>query len=209
MTHYGHACVLVEDDRSRFLFDPGMFSSGLDDVTDLAAVVVTHQHPDHLDEALLGQLLTRSPDATLVVDPGSAAVAARITDRLRVVSAGERLEVAGRKVASVGGDHAVVHPDMPPIPNIGFMLDDGAFYHPGDAFDVPQQPIDVLGLPVAAPWLKASEVVDFLRAVSPRVAVPIHEAVLARPELQWPLYRQLAPETTEFRPLERGEAEQV
>ena len=37
----------------------------------------------------------------------------------------------------------------------------------------------MLGLPTGAPWLKLSEAVDFLRAVAPRTAVPIHEAVLS------------------------------
>jgi L-ascorbate metabolism protein UlaG (beta-lactamase superfamily) len=38
--------------------------------------------------------------------------------------------------------------------------------------------VDLLLVPVAGPWLKLSEAVDYVRAVRPRVAVPIHDAVL-------------------------------
>lgn len=51
--------------------------------------------------------------------------------------------------------------------------------HPGDSFYIPFEQIDVLALPSAAPWMKLSESVDYLRAMAPRVAVPIHQAVLS------------------------------
>lgn len=63
----------------------------------------------------------------------------------------------------------------------------------------------VLALPTAAPWLKAGEAVDFLRAVAPRLAVPVHEAVLSRPQMHYGLFTNLAPEGTEVRVLPRGE----
>ncbi len=85
------------------------------------------------------------------------------------------------------------------------MVDDGAFYHPGDSFFVPEQRIDVLALPTAAPWLKAGEVVDYLRAVSPRLAIPVHEALLAKPAVYIGLYTNLAPDGTEVRPPVHGE----
>ena len=91
------------------------------------------------------------------------------------------------------------------IPNIGYVFDDGAFFHPGDSFFVPEQKIDVLGLPTGAPWLKAGEAVDYLRAVAPRVAVPIHEAVLANPAMHYGLFGNLAPEGTEVKVLDRAE----
>jgi L-ascorbate metabolism protein UlaG (beta-lactamase superfamily) len=204
VTHFGHACVLVETDRARILFDPGMFSSGFDELADVSAVLVTHQHPDHIDEEKVATLLRNSPDASLIVDPGTAVACCRFTDRYQVVQRGETLQLAGSKLAAIGGEHAVIHSDVPSIPNIGFVLDDGAFYHPGDALVVPEQDIDVLGMPIAAPWLKAAEVVDFERKVMPRVAIPIHEAVLAEPGLQWPLYQSLGPVGTTFTALEHA-----
>lgn len=111
-------------------------------------------------------------------------------------------------VETVGGQHAVIHPDIPAIPNVGYLVD-GALLHPGDSLHVPDRNVDVLALPTGAPWLKAAEAVDFLRAMAPRVAVPIHEAVLAMPQLHYGLFERLAPQGTTVRVLPRGEPVEV
>jgi L-ascorbate metabolism protein UlaG (beta-lactamase superfamily) len=121
------------------------------------------------------------------------------------VRPGDTLEIGGAAVQVVGGEHAEIYQDIMLVPNVGYLIDHGAFYHPGDSLLVPEQRVDVLGLPTAAPWLKVSEAVDFLRAVSPRVAVPIHEALLAMQQLYYGWFERLAPEGTEVRPLPRGE----
>jgi L-ascorbate metabolism protein UlaG (beta-lactamase superfamily) len=81
-------------------------------------------------------------------------------------------------VRVVGRDHAVIHPDVPVVPNVGYLLG-GRLFHPGDALTVPGQPVEVLAVPAGAPWLKVSESVDYLREVRPKVAVPVHEQVLS------------------------------
>jgi L-ascorbate metabolism protein UlaG (beta-lactamase superfamily) len=77
-----------------------------------------------------------------------------------------------------GRDHAVIHPDVPVVPNVGFLLG-GRLFHPGDAFTVPGRPVELLAVPAGAPWLKLSEAVDYLRRVAPKVAFPVHEKVLS------------------------------
>jgi L-ascorbate metabolism protein UlaG (beta-lactamase superfamily) len=193
LTHYVHACVLVETPSARLLFDPGVFSIGFEGLTDLDGIVITHQHADHLDVERVAALVAANPQARLVVDPGSAPAVTERGLEAHVAGSGETLEIGGTRVDVVGGEHAVIHPDLPGIPNLGYVVDDGAFYHPGDSFSPAGRDIDVLGLPTGAPWLKASEAVDFFRAVSPRVAVPIHEAVLAFPQMHYGLFESLAP----------------
>jgi L-ascorbate metabolism protein UlaG (beta-lactamase superfamily) len=205
LVHYGHSCVLVETDSARLLFDPGMFSTGFEDLRDLDAVLITHQHPDHLDVSRLPALLQTNPNAKLIVDPGSAAEVGKVDLAARVVSPGESLELAGASVHAIGGNHAVIHPEIPVPPNVGYVVEHGAFYHPGDSFYRPDQEIDVLGLPTGAPWLKLSEAIDFLRMVKPRVAVPIHQAVLAMPQMHYGRFSELAPTGTEVRVLTEQE----
>ncbi len=203
ITHFGHSCVLVETGSARLLFDPGAFSPGFESVRDLDAVLITHQHVDHLDTERLPALVEANPRATLVVDPGSAQEAARLGLTARQVAPGDSLPLGGATVAVVGGEHAVIHPSVPMPPNTGYVVDDGAFYHPGDSLHVPEQEVDVLGLPTAAPWLKTGEAVDFLRAVGPRVAVPIHEALLndTGRQLTYGWFSRMAPEGGEVRVL--------
>jgi L-ascorbate metabolism protein UlaG (beta-lactamase superfamily) len=88
------------------------------------------------------------------------------------------------------------------IANNSYLVD-GTHLHPGDAYAAPAEPVDVLFLPTGAPWLKVSEAVDYLRAVAPRTAVPIHEAVLARPAVHYGLFEKLGPTGTAVRVLDR------
>lgn len=206
IVHYGHSCVLLDTGSARILLDPGAFSSGFESLRGLTAVLITHQHYDHIDTERLPTLLNANPDARLIVDPGTVEMVEKLGLDAITARTGDSFELDGLPVNVVGGQHATIHADIPAVPNVGYLFDHGAFYHPGDAFFVPEQRVDVLGLPTAAPWLKAGEAVDFLRAIAPRLAVPIHEAVLSRPEMHYGLFTNLAPEGTEVRVLPRGEA---
>ncbi|SDX21932.1 L-ascorbate metabolism protein UlaG, beta-lactamase superfamily [Amycolatopsis xylanica] len=209
IVHFGHSCVLLETESARILLDPGTFSEGFENERELDAILITHQHFDHLDVAKLPALLKANPHAQLIIDPGSVTEVEKLGVEFRVAHPGDAFEFAGAVVNTVGGDHAVIHPDIPVVPNIGYLVDHGAFYHPGDSFFVPEQKIDVLGLPTGAPWLKASEAVDFFRAVSPRAAVPIHEKTLANPAMIYGLFTNLAPQGAEVRVLTPGEPEKL
>jgi L-ascorbate metabolism protein UlaG (beta-lactamase superfamily) len=204
ITHFGHACLLVQTESARLLLDPGTFSSGFESLRDLTAVLITHQHLDHLDLDRLPALLEANPDATVVADSASASDLSSRGIEARTVGPGERLELGGTVVDTVGGKHAVIHADIPVIPNVGYLVDD-TLLHPGDSLHVPDRPVDVLAIPTGAPWLKAGEAVDYLRAVAPRLAVPIHEAVLAMPKMVYGLFESLAPASTTVRVLDRAE----
>jgi L-ascorbate metabolism protein UlaG (beta-lactamase superfamily) len=171
--------VLLETGTARILIDPGTFSHGFEVARELDAVLITHQHPDHLDPERLPVLLAGNPGATLVVDEGSAPVVRDLGLAATVLAPGEHLEVGGAAVHVAGGKHAEIHHDVPIIPNNGYIVDHGAFYHPGDSLVPPEQAVDVLAVPAAAPWLRSAAAVDFMRAVKPRAAVPIHQAVLS------------------------------
>ncbi|MGH3695237.1 MAG: MBL fold metallo-hydrolase [Pseudonocardiaceae bacterium] len=200
IVHLGQSCVLVESGAARLLLDPGVYSAGFEELTGLNAILVTHQHPDHFDLDRLPALLLANPTAELLVDAGSAPQLAEAGIAHRVVGPGQRLELAGTTVDVIGGEHGVIHPDIPVVPNNGYLIDGdgGTVLHPGDSFSLSGRPIDLLLLPTAAPWLKVSEAVDYLRAVAPAMAVPIHQAILAKPEKHYGLFRELAPAATDI-----------
>ncbi|ALG14226.1 MBL fold metallo-hydrolase [Kibdelosporangium phytohabitans] len=207
--HFGHSCVLAENGPERLLFDPGTFSKGFEDVRHLDAVLITHQHPDHLDVPRLVELMKANPKAQLIVDPASARDVVDAGLTARTVKPGERFKVGRTQVNAVGGNHAVIHPEVPVPPNVGYVLDDGAFYHPGDSFYRPDQTVDVLGMPTTAPWQKLSEAIDFLRIMKARVAIPIHEAVASVPQMYYGRFAELGPSGTEVRVLTPGETTAV
>jgi len=179
LTKFGHSCLLVEEGGARVLLDPGSYSDGFERLEGLTAVCLTHQHPDHLDRDRLRQLLDRNPGVRVVSDEGSAKPLGEAGAEVEVVHHGDELGLGGLGVTVLGRDHAVIHPDVPVVPNVGYLVG-GRLFHPGDAFTDPGRPVEVLAVPAGAPWLKLAEAVDYLRRVGPRVAVPVHERVLSQ-----------------------------
>ena len=217
LTHFSHACVLVQTAATRLLIDPGTLSSGFESIRDLDAVLITcdpelaatlHRRvlADWRTDAKdrLPALLAANPRAVLLVDSGSAASTSAAGLSAEVLEVGSRRRIGGSAVEVIGGRHATVHSDIPVVPNSGLIVDDGAFYHPGDSYFVPETDIDVLAVPTSGPWLKVGEAIDFLRAVGPRVAIPIHEAALASTATHYGMLAGLAPAGTAFTPLDRA-----
>jgi L-ascorbate metabolism protein UlaG (beta-lactamase superfamily) len=175
ITKFGHACVRLEHDGRSIVLDPGMFTEP-SAVDGAGAVLITHEHPDHYVPDLLRR--TDAPVFTI------SAVAERIREdapdvfeRVTVVAPGESFD-PGIPVRVVGELHAVIHPEMPRFFNSGYVVTgDLTVYHPGDSLTMPDEEIDVLLVPSSAPWLKASEAVDFARAVKAPRNVAIHDRI--------------------------------
>jgi len=199
-----HSCLLVTDGDARVLLDPGTFSRGFEELRGLTAVLITHQHADHVDLERLKPLLDANPDADLYADPESAAQLAAAGLAVTATEAGQELQLGGLAAKVIGKQHAVIHPDVPVVANVGYLLG-GRLFHPGDALTVPAEPVELLALPTAAPWMKVAEAVDYLRAVAPRVAVPIHEAVTAVPPMYYGHFNRLGPEGTSVQIIDDGE----
>lgn len=204
IAHFGHSCLLVELHGKKILFDPGTFSHGFEGLTGLDAIAVTHQHPDHIDPNRIDALVEANPGARLLSDPQTAQ---QRGERWEAVHAGNVLTLGELRITGGGGRHAVIHPEIPVIDNTVFQLgtadDPAQLVHPGDSLWVPPVPVGVLAAPAAAPWMRVSEAVDYLRAVAPRVALPIHYGII-REEAQGIYFGRLsemAPAGTEFRVL--------
>lgn len=224
--HLVHSCLLVEIAGRRLLIDPGGFSAeavralGPEVLAGIDAVLITHQHPDHLDRGLLEEVLDLATGAEVIAEPETAALltepaedaTAVPVERVLPLVAGHLHELsalAGEapvSIRAVGGRHAVIHPDIPRVGNCGLVIgtaDGPSLGITGDSLEPVQEfhGIDALAFAVVAPWSKMAETIDFLRAVTPRLALPVHDAVAS--DVGRPIYlRQatnLAPTGTEVR----------
>ncbi|MBM9467774.1 MBL fold metallo-hydrolase [Nakamurella leprariae] len=183
ITKFGHATLLLEQDGTRILVDPGSFTDAAAfEVDGLAAVLITHEHPDHVQPDRMPALLAANPGA-VVAGPPSVASLLRGTTDVRVLQDGDALDLGPLTVDVVGGAHQLVHPRMPRIENVGLVVADAdgtRLFHPGDSYEVVPEGIDVLAVPISSPWGKLGETVDFISAVAPRTVFPIHDALLSR-----------------------------
>ena len=209
VTKFGHACLLIEEGEARLLIDPGAYSAGFEDLTAVDAILITHQHPDHMVAENIQQVLRNNEQAQVYADEGSAAQLQAAGVTARTVHDGDELTVAGIKVAVIGREHALIHAEVARIPNVGYLVAEQLFY-PGDNFTDPGRPVRVLAAPAWAPWLKIGEAVDYVRGIKPAVAIPVHDAGLVMPENAADTLRRLtADRGIEIRSLKNGEPTEV
>ncbi|WP_062388361.1 MBL fold metallo-hydrolase [Demequina iriomotensis] len=176
LTKHGHACVSIASPEGRLLIDPGAYTPDAADlIAATGAVLLTHEHPDHVDAKAILAALAARPDLRVVgPDPVVGEWAGRFPGQVSAVAPGEALVAGGLAVTVHGGRHAEIHPDMPRPVNVGYLVG-GRVYHPGDSLEAPGE-VDVLLVPASGPWFRAAGAVDLVRAVRPARAIAIHDA---------------------------------
>lgn len=207
ISKYGHSCLHIVDGSASILIDPGTFSQGFETLSGLTAILVTHQHPDHVDPKRLPLLLRGNPDATLYADSGSVDMLAKEGITATAVHTGDILDV-GIPVEVFAGDHAVIHRDVPVIPNAMYLVG-GRLLHPGDSLVDIGRPVEILALPASAPWMAVKEAIEYYRSVDPKVAIPIHEKILANTAMVYGLLTRLGPADSRWLDLDDGHFENL
>ncbi|MFE7931218.1 MBL fold metallo-hydrolase [Streptomyces sp. NPDC057456] len=186
LTKKSHACVRLEKDGRTLVLDPGGFSEA-DAAVGADAILITHEHPDHFDEKRLRAALEADPAVGIwTLRSVAEKLSAAFPGRVHTVGHGDTFTAAGFDVQVHGELHAVIHPDLPRVTNVGFLVDEGRVFHPGDALTVPEHPVETLLVPVQAPWNKISEVIEYVREVRPQRVYDIHDALLT--DLARPIY---------------------
>jgi L-ascorbate metabolism protein UlaG (beta-lactamase superfamily) len=178
LTKLGHSCVRLSKDGGTLVIDPGSWS-GPDMLTGAQAVLVTHEHPDHLDADSLRAALAADSGLQLWSNRSVAGQFVEFGSRVHAVTHGDTFSAAGFDVHVYGEQHARIVPQVPVIANTGFAVD-GTVFHPGDSFTVPEDKIPTLLVPVSAPWLKFAEVAGYIAAVAPERGFAIHDAILSK-----------------------------
>jgi L-ascorbate metabolism protein UlaG (beta-lactamase superfamily) len=176
LTKHGHACVRLDKDDSTLVIDPGKFS-GAGVLEGAHAVLITHEHFDHLDVDALKAAAEANPELEVWSCEAVIGQLGDVPAKKQQVRDGDGFRTAGFDVKVVGEWHAVNHPDMPIVQNVGYMIDEQLFY-PGDALTAPRVEVPVLLVPTNAPWLKLPEMVEYLRQVRPGRAFSTHDGLL-------------------------------
>lgn len=205
----GHCALVLEDRGVKILTDPGTYTiDAQQKETGLDAILITHEHQDHLHIESIAALLTTNPHAKVISNSAVAKLLKEKGIECEVVGDGQSTTVKALVIEGFGKDHAPIYETMGLVENTGYMVG-GSFYFPGDNFHEPGKAVDVLALPVAGPWLKLSMVIDFAKAIKARTAFGVHDGIVA-PASRGFVYmflKKLVPET-DFVELKDGETKQ-
>ena len=180
ITKFTHSCLRIEGGGAVLVVDPGAFSEPAA-LTGADAVLITHEHIDHLDPDALGGAVARQPDLRVYAHADVLPKLDAFREVVTTVAVGQEFPAAGFTVRAYGGQHAVIYAEIPRVANLGYLITDGgsSVYYPGDSFTVPDgAAVDTLFVPLNAPWMKLAESIDFVRAVRPRRAYAAHDGLL-------------------------------
>lgn len=178
VTKLGHCCLLIETKEVRILTDPGLFTvEACADLPAIDIIVITHEHGDHLHVQSVTDLVAKYPETVVVCNQSVSDLLAEARVSCQVVEGTAEAVVAGVALRAWDGPHAEIYQEVGQVPTTGYLIDDALFL-PGDSWSVPEYDVDTLALPVAGPWCRIKDAIDFALAVQPQTVFPVHDGLL-------------------------------
>jgi L-ascorbate metabolism protein UlaG (beta-lactamase superfamily) len=171
--------LLFEHEGEKLLFDPGNYSFVEGRVIpetfrDVSTVVITHGHPDHLALDPLKRILALS--GADVVTNGEVAATLR-DEGIEATTIEEGTLTAGAfTLRAIPTPHEAILADTTPR-HTAFLVDERVL-NCGDSFADPLLPyagVEVLIMPVMAPFLTEVGAAAFARRMGPRQVIPVHD----------------------------------
>lgn len=177
LTKYGHACVVIENDEgNKLVIDAGEWTELPADLSGIVAVVCTHVHGDHTSAANVQKIVDTNPEVVLYANSESMEVLADVDCKKVVVESNVVEQVSSFELSFYIKEHAIIW-QKSPCGNFAVKVND-FFYYPGDSVYVIDEPVEIAGVPVSAPWLKMSEAIQFVYDVKASKVMPTHNGIL-------------------------------
>lgn len=206
ITKLGHCCLVIEVKSSaaedggtsfrkeegvvRIMTDPGAFSTLQNKVKNtrpnvpesarygrVDLILFTHEHQDHFHLESLKTVLKNNPNAKIITNRGVGKLLDAEGIAYELLEDGQSRAVSGVLLEGFGTKHAVVYQEIGQVINTGYFVAN-RFFYPGDALYNPDKPVEILALPVAGPWVKIAEAVDYAKLLKPKVCFPVHDGML-------------------------------
>jgi L-ascorbate metabolism protein UlaG (beta-lactamase superfamily) len=210
ITKFGHCCLLIEENGLRILTDPGTFTQAQDSLKNIDLVLITHEHVDHFHVKSVENIVKNNPRVKIFTNSSVGKFLDEAGIAFEIIEDGENAVVNNILIEGVGSEHAIIYRELSNVMNTGYIINNKLFY-PGDAFTIPENSVDILALPVAGPWLKISEAIDYAKAVKPRVCFGVHDGMISkdmRGFSQMMLSRFLKPEDIEYIHISDGDVKE-
>ena len=169
--------MVINEGGLNIITDPGTYTAdAVKSLTGIDVILIADEHQDHFDAPSIQALIKNNPDAKIVTQKSVQKLLADKGIKSELLLDKQQTEIKGVKFEGCGEKHAVLHSSIPQSDNTGYIIAD-RFFYPGDALTIPSKQIEILALPIGGPWLKMSEVIDYVLAVKPKFCFPVHDGM--------------------------------
>lgn len=208
ITKLGHCCLLIEYKDKRILTDPGAYSTAQNEIKNINLVLITHEHPDHLHVESLEIILENNPNAKIITNTAVGAILSGKGILFEILEDGNDKMFETILLEAFGSKHEEIYKEIGQVQNTGYFIDNKLFY-PGDAFTNPNKPVEILALPVVAPWTTFKTAIEYALEINPKVIFPVHDGAIIKG--RGALVNRVSPQIFEpkgikFIPLQEGES---
>lgn len=177
ITKLGHCCLVIREKGLTVLTDPGGYTTAQNDVLGVNVVLITHEHGDHLHIESLKTVLKNNSSAKVITNNGVAKMLEKEGIAYELLVHGQNTTVGEILIEGFGEKHAEIYSTITPIDVTGYFIAN-RFFYPGDAFTNPGKPVEILALPVAGPFVKVSDFMEYAKLIHPKVSFPVHDGGL-------------------------------
>lgn len=204
----GHCCLLIKIRELTILTDPGSYSTLQSEVTGINVILITHEHPDHFHLESLKKVLVNNPTAHIITNKAVGSLLDKEQIEHQIIQDGQSQNFQNILIEGFGTLHEEIYSTLPRVENTGYFIDEKLFY-PGDAFTDPKKPVAILALPVAGPWMKIGEAIEYALQIKPRMAFPVHDGMLKYLGPVHLLPEKVLPENgIQFSPMKEGDEQE-
>lgn len=172
ITKYTHSCFHIQQGDTAVLIDIGNFATKqwhIRDVKPFSAILITHQHADHIDPDIADWL----GDIRVPIYANQDVVQTFPELDITSVSDGQSFRVDDLTVTPRDLPHCKMPDGSDGPPNTGYVIND-AFFHPGDGIEIADLSVDTLAAPIAGPSVSLYSAVLLARQVGAKTVIPMH-----------------------------------
>lgn len=198
--------MLVEEGDARILFDPGIWSTGYRDLRNLDVLLITHEHPDHLDIGSIKVIKEHNLEIRIFTNGGVGKILSENAVPFELLEDGNSTRVNNVLIEAFGRKHATIYPTLSVVDDTGYMIAE-RFFYAGDALHIPPKPVEIFAMTAYAPWGTLEQLVDQVKAIKPRICFPVHDGIIkTSPGFYNPvtLMAKILLKDSDFRILEEG-----
>lgn len=206
ITKLGHCCMIIEEAGLRIMTDPGSYTIAEQEaIQNIDLIIITHEHADHLHVESLKKVLANNPNAKVITNKGVGAILDKENISYELLEHGQNKQIGEMLIEGFGEQHAPIYPNWKDVQNTGYFFNN-SFFYPGDAFTNPDRPVEILALPIVAPWLTLANTIDYAKMLKPKTCFPVHDWNIKIPGATYLIPNHfLKSENIEFKVLEAGQ----